>query len=98
MTFFAGDILSSANRFSSMLMRFRYSSLIFALGLMKIRKAIVYILYALGAIAGVYGTYGFFYHFITDFGIDRLILAPIVLPLYNLPAIILIWVGVKLHK
>jgi len=65
---------------------------------MKNRKPITYIFYILGALAGLYGSYGFIYHLVTDFGIDRLFLAPIILPLYNLPGIILIWIGRKLSK
>ena len=65
---------------------------------MRIRKVITYICFILGGIAGLYGSYGFFYYLFTDFGIDRLILAPIFLPLYNLPAVILIWIGFRLNK
>lgn len=65
---------------------------------MSTRKVITYIFFILGGLAGLYGSYGFLYHLISDFGIDRLILSPIILPLYNLPAIILIWIGVKLNK
>ncbi len=65
---------------------------------MKNKKVITYTFYILGGLAGLYGSYGFIYHLVTDFGLDRLILAPIILPLYNLPAIILIWIGFKLSK
>jgi len=53
---------------------------------MKNKKVITYTFYIFGGLAGLYGSYGFIYHLVTDFGVDRLILAPIILPLYNLPA------------
>ena len=62
------------------------------------RKVITYICYFLGGLAGLYGSYGFIYHLVTDFGVERLILAPVILPLYNLPAIILVWIGFQLSK
>jgi hypothetical protein len=62
------------------------------------KKTISYIFFILGGLAGLYGTYSFLYHFFTDFGVHRIIMAPIILPLYNLPAIILIFVGSKLNK
>jgi hypothetical protein len=57
----------------------------------KVKKIIKYIkykytIYILAIIAAVYGTYGFLQNFITDFNISRIILAPIILPLYNVPA------------
>jgi len=65
---------------------------------MKIKKIISVILISLGIISGLYGTYGFLYNFITDFGIERVIMAPIILPLYNLPALLFLYVGFKLKK
>ena len=61
------------------------------------KKIISYTFYILGVIAAIYGTYGFLRNFITDFGIDRVLLAPIILPLYNIPAIILFLIGRKLR-
>ena len=65
---------------------------------MKIKKLIGYVLIFLGGVGGLYGTCGWLYHLINDFGVERLFLAPIILPLYNLPGVVFLWIGIKIIR
>lgn len=53
------------------------------------KKVPAKIIFVLAIIASAYGLYGFFYHFFNDFGFERVILMPVILPLYQVPAIAL---------